>query len=163
MGLTHARQRWGTNRRERASRQPLLAECLGKDHRCVYHWLPHSCCEETRLNLTTGSGACWQLVCRKEEAGEVREGCVSQGPEVVAGPMRGIQGSPLTQLAEYTPWKHPALTGLQSGSKPQAEPGAGLWMWAAGLRRWGRRWLCWPSPHRLTQCCGLQAPIRMTR
>lgn len=93
MGPTHAEQRWGTSRRETASPRPLLAECLGKDHRCVYHWLPHSCCEETRLNLTTGSGACWQLVWGKEEAGEVREGCVSQGAEVVAGPT-GDPGQP---------------------------------------------------------------------
>lgn len=58
----HAWQGLGTGGSRGASLPLLLAERLGKARRCVYHPLPRSCREETRLNLTTGSGACWQLV-----------------------------------------------------------------------------------------------------
>ena len=115
----HAQLRWGADRRKEASPQPLLAEHLGKDHRCVYRWLPCPCCEKTRLNPTAGSG----LVSSGERENEQE---VGERVRVLRGRGGGRPGEGRSRAAHRLPWQmrgvkavgHPALTGLQFGWEP---------------------------------------------
>jgi hypothetical protein len=97
--------------RKGAGPPQLLAECLGKDHNCVYHLLPHSCCKETRLNLTTGSGACQQLVREKRGQGSQEE----VHTRLLQAP-RGCTGC-LTWQRRGSQCRTSVLMGLPQGSK----------------------------------------------